>query len=82
MLQTIGQFGPLLGVTLYPESDAPLYTSGMCACAISMTIVAILAAILRIYLARLNKAVDGDGYGKIGEGHNPVKHKTAFRFML
>ena len=82
MLQLIGQCGPLLGVTLYPESDAPLYTSGMCACAASMTIVAGLAAILRIYLGRLNRAVDGDGYGKIGKGHSHVKNEPSFKFML
>ncbi|KAG9247084.1 putative nicotinamide mononucleotide permease [Calycina marina] len=85
MLQIIGQCGPLVGVTLYPESQAPLYTNGMLSCAMSMVIVASLAAILRIYLKGLNrlKTSDDSEYSRIGEeGVGLVKQRTSFTFML
>lgn len=87
MLQVIGQCGPLVGTRLYPAEHAPLYTSGMCACAGSMVLVAVLALVLRLYLARKNRT-SSKGYGRIGdEGHTPVldhfrKEKSQFKFML
>jgi MFS family permease len=86
MLQLIGQCGPLVGTRLYPEERAPLYTSGMCACAGSMLFVSILALTLRWYLGRKNK-LSKKGYGMIGEeGNTPVlKHfreKAQFKYML
>ncbi|KAH8594355.1 major facilitator superfamily domain-containing protein [Bisporella sp. PMI_857] len=81
MLQLIGQCGPLLGTRLYPESQAPLYTIGMCACAGSMVLVSLLALGLRWYLGRLNRK--HGGYGRIGqETPTFVKQSTPFKFML
>ena len=83
MLQLIGQCGPLVGTRLYPEEHAPLYTSGMCACAASMVFVSILALTLRWYLGREN-TLSKKGYGKIGEeGKTPVlkHHREATQFM-
>ena len=83
MLQLIGQCGPLVGTRLYPEEHAPLYTSGMCACAASMVCVSILALTLRWYLGREN-TLSKKGYGKIGEeGKTPVlkNHREATQFM-
>ena len=87
MLQLIGQMGPLVGTRLYPDSHAPLYISGMSACAAAMVLVAVLALVLRFYLARLNKKAL-EGYGKIAEeGRTLVSdHGTGkaapFKFML
>jgi MFS family permease len=87
MLQIIGQMGPLVGTRLYPESQGPLYISGMSVCAAAMVLVAILALVLRFYLARLNrKALEG--YGKIAEeGRTLVSERgtgknAPFNFML
>ncbi|KIN00512.1 hypothetical protein OIDMADRAFT_200096 [Oidiodendron maius Zn] len=87
MLQLIGQMGPLVGTRLYPDSHAPLYISGMSTCAAAMVLVAVLALVLRFYLARLNKKAL-EGYGKIAEeGRTLVSdHGTGkavpFKFML
>jgi MFS family permease len=54
LLQYFGQCGPLLGTRLYPESDGPLYLKGMAVCAGFMTLVAILAWVLRVVLIREN----------------------------
>jgi cyanate permease len=54
LLQYFGQCGPLLGTRLYPESDGPLYLTGMAVCAGFMTFVAVLAWVLRVVLTREN----------------------------
>jgi hypothetical protein len=58
LMQMIGQCGPLVGTRLYPDRDAPFYTRGMAVCAFAMLAVAALAAVLRIYLAAINKKLD------------------------
>ncbi|TVY13436.1 putative ABC transporter ATP-binding protein [Lachnellula arida] len=75
ILQVIGQCGPLVGVRLYPEEEAPFYVRGMGVCAGAMAGVAILALGLRVYLGRKNRRVE---YGKIGDRGG----KEAFRYML
>lgn len=54
MLNIIGQFGPLLGTRLYPDSDAPYYTKGMSVCAAFMVVLFVLSLLLRTILAREN----------------------------
>lgn len=83
MLQLIGQCGPLLGTRLYPASQAPLYTSGMCVCALAMVVVAFLAVGLRVYLGMVNGREE-KGYGRVGEeGGMLAKRKVVpFKFML
>jgi len=58
LLQLIGQCGPLVGTRLYPEHDRPYYAPGMWACAGAMVLVAVLAVVLRVYMAYLNRALD------------------------
>lgn len=58
LLQVVGQCGPLLGAQLYPDRDAPFFETGMWACAAAMLGVAVLALVLRAYLARLNRGLD------------------------
>ena len=56
MLNVVGQFGPLLGTRLYPESDGPYYIKGMSICSGFMFLVAILTLVLRKLLARENES--------------------------
>ncbi|TGJ83043.1 hypothetical protein E0Z10_g5698 [Xylaria hypoxylon] len=60
LLQVVGQCGPLLGAQLYPDRDAPFFETGMWACAAAMFGVAVLAVVLRLYLAWLNRKLDED----------------------
>jgi hypothetical protein len=55
LLNVVGQFGPLIGTRLYPDSDRPLYVRGMLICAVSMLFVSCLALSLRVILARRNR---------------------------
>ena len=88
MLQLIGQCGPLVGTRLYPESQAPLYISGMSICAAAMVLVAVLSFCLRLYLGGQNRS-STMAYGRIGdEGHTLVSNhshkgpKVPFKYML
>ncbi|RYP18763.1 hypothetical protein DL767_009763 [Monosporascus sp. MG133] len=65
LLQLVGQCGPLVGVRLYPRRHAPFYTPGMAACASAMAAVALLALLLRFYLAHLNRRLDEDDEEKV-----------------
>lgn len=96
ILNVIGQCGPLVGVRLFPRSQAPYYTSGMTVCASFMLGVAVLAAVLRVYLIRLNRrrnedAVEYEMVEMVGDaseelmGQHGKRKKighAAFRFML
>ncbi|OAQ71398.1 MFS transporter [Pochonia chlamydosporia 170] len=94
ILQFIGQCGPLVGTRLYPDRDAPYYTSGMTACASAMLMVAVLAVILRWYLVRRNRKWDEleservqDGSTMeeevlVGSGRRKVEPARSFRYML
>ncbi len=55
MLNLIGQFGPLVGTRLYPDSDGPFYVRGMAVCGGFMLLVAGLAWWLKAILARENR---------------------------
>lgn len=70
MLQLIGQCGPLVGIRLYPDIDAPLYERGMGVCAGAMVIVAALSVVLRWYLNFLNMKNGSEEtrgvYGELG----------------
>jgi cyanate permease len=98
LLQVIGQCGPLVGTRLYPKRDEPFFESGMWTCAGAMAGVAVLAVVLRVYLARLNRRLDSsnmvpDGdeeeeeeeetQGLVGPPGRGVKRsREGFRFML
>ncbi|KAK7956936.1 F-box domain-containing protein [Apiospora aurea] len=59
LMQVVGQCGPLLGTRLYPKGDEPYFEPGMWTCAGGMAGVAVVALVLRFYLARLNARMDG-----------------------
>ncbi|KAI1302486.1 major facilitator superfamily domain-containing protein [Xylaria venustula] len=90
LLQVVGQCGPLLGAQLYPDRDAPFFTTGMWACCAAMGAVALLAVVLRVYLSWLNRRLD-ENEGRGGdEGEEEVRGLVGqrgregggFRFML
>lgn len=67
MLNLFGQFGPLVGTRLYPDSDKPYYVKGMAVCSGFMFLVAVLALVLRRLLAKENerwRVDDGQAIGK------------------
>lgn len=78
MLQLIGQCGPLVGTRLYPDTDAPLYLRGMAICAGAMVLVALLALILRFYLARKNRE-ELERYNEIGDAGDTLVGKERGR---
>ena len=90
IIQVVGQCGPLLGVRLFPKSQAPYYVSGMSVCAAFMLLVAILALALRWDLARKNRSQNVTQYEMVGTddedlisgGAIPIPGKSGFRFML
>lgn len=89
MLQLIGQCGPLVGVRLYPETDAPLYERGMGVCALAMVGVAGLSLVLRWYLKCCNAKGGRGEYAEVGvEGEEDgfvgkrVKRRETFVYML
>ncbi len=94
LLQVVGQCGPLIGTRLYPDTDGPYYTRGMSVCAGAMLGVALLAVLLRWWLARLNRrldreenearqpgADDAEEEGLVG-GFSRVGARDNFRYML
>ncbi|AEO67077.1 uncharacterized protein THITE_2115852 [Thermothielavioides terrestris NRRL 8126] len=95
LMQAVGQCGPLVGTRLYPDADAPYYSRGMAVCAGAMVGVAVLAAGLRWWLARVNRRWDreeeaeaegrGEGAGEdeaLVDGGDGGRRKRAFRYML
>lgn len=88
ILNYVGQIGPLLGVHLYPDRDAPFYVSGMSACAAFMAAVAVLAFVLRWILVRKNRATaletnggDGEDEGLVMGGDRGQKEE-AFMYIM
>lgn len=92
ILNFIGQCGPLLGTRIYPDNQAPNYTTGMAVCAGFMFFTSILGVLLRQLLVWENKRLD-EKYGesrRIAEASNSSKdNDTAvedegpgFRFVL
>ena len=55
MLNLLGQFGPLVGTRLYPDSDKPYYVRGMTVCSIFMFLVSLQAWWLRRRLIKENE---------------------------
>lgn len=63
VLNVIGQMGPLVGTSIFPEEEGPWYVKGMSICAVSMLSVGFLAILLRWWLARENRIARSDGDG-------------------
>lgn len=90
MINIIGQLGPLVGTSLYPEADGPFYVKGHSVCAGFMGLVAVLAIGLRWHLRRANSRNDGKPeYARLGDrGEGPVEsrkspdQRSRFVYML
>lgn len=87
ILNIIGQFGPLVGTSIFPASEGPWYVKGMAICAGFMVLVAVLAATLRWVLVRENREARQGGAGgtyagiPLDEGGR-AGDKKVFEFML
>jgi MFS family permease len=88
VMNIIGQMGPLVGTSIFPEEDGPWYVKGMCVCAGFMLLVGVLAAVLRWTLIRENgKARNSTGTGEYAglplEEDEVVKNRRAkFEFII
>jgi len=87
ILNIIGQFGPLVGTSIFPAREGPWYVKGMAICASFMVLVAILAGILRWVLVRENKKARQDGAGGLYAGipldeDGWAGERKVFEFML
>lgn len=87
ILNVIGQCGPLVGTSIFPETDGPWYVRGMSVCAFFMILVGILAAILRVVLKRQNKIRQGHNSGDyagvpLEEGGLAKAERKGFVFIL
>ena len=90
IIQIVGQCGPLLGVRLFPKSQAPYYVPGMAVCAGFMLLVAVIALALRWVLARKNRSqtvtqyemVGTDDEGLLRDEWKPASGNEDFKFML
>jgi MFS family permease len=88
IMNIIGQLGPLVGTSAFPESDGPFYVSGMSICAASMLCVGVLAVVLRWVLARANSKGGGDQvteYARVpleDGGSKRAGRREQFRYML
>jgi hypothetical protein len=88
ILNVIGQLGPLVGTSIFPEKDGPWYVRGMSMCAGFMLCVGFLAVILRWWLGRENRKAKGyTGGGEyagvpLDEGEAVKGRREEFEFML
>lgn len=88
MLNLLGQFGPLVGTRLYPDSDKPYYVKGMAVCSLFMFLVALLAWWLRRLLIRENerwtehKEAIGKGEDEALVDENRPRIKARFMYII
>ncbi|KAJ4368321.1 hypothetical protein N0V83_006677 [Neocucurbitaria cava] len=86
VLNLIGQLGPLVGTSIFPDEDRPWYVKGMSICAAFMLLVGILAAILRWVLIRENRKLredkGGGEYAGIPLEEGAVARSGKRRFQL
>ncbi|CAD6571391.1 MAG: hypothetical protein ASARMPRED_004486 [Alectoria sarmentosa] len=86
MLNLLGQFGPLVGTRLYPDSDKPYYVKGMAVCSLFMFLVALLAWWLRRLLIRENEGWKdkeeatgtGEDEGLVGQSNPRIKARFMY----
>ncbi|KAJ4332835.1 hypothetical protein N0V95_009562 [Ascochyta clinopodiicola] len=87
ILNVIGQCGPLVGASIFPDEQGPWYVRGMAICAGFMVLTAVLAAVLRWALVRENQRA-GDGRGGAAYAGIPLdegergSEKRGFELML
>jgi hypothetical protein len=88
VMNIIGQMGPLVGTSIFPEKDGPWYVKGMTICAFFMLLVGILAVVLRWVLIRENRKASSDADAgeyagvPLEDGEMVMKTRREFMFML
>ncbi|CAN9265693.1 unnamed protein product [Alternaria alternata] len=87
LLNIIGQMGPLVGTSIFPDDDGPYYVKGMSICAGFMLFVGFLAAILRWVLVRENRRLNNGRSAEYAgvpsdEGGSMRRERKKFMFML
>ncbi|KAF2658769.1 MFS general substrate transporter [Lophiostoma macrostomum CBS 122681] len=88
ILNVIGQMGPLVGTSIFPEEDGPWYVKGMGICAVFMLLVGILAAVLRAVLQRQNRKLKENRSGSYAGiplddgGETSRAENKPFEYML
>ncbi|KAF1838097.1 MFS general substrate transporter [Decorospora gaudefroyi] len=88
VLNIIGQMGPLVGTSIFPDEDGPYYVKGMSICAAFMLLAGVLAAMLRWVLIRENRKLRQNGSGgeyagvPVDEGGSMLNSRKTFEFML
>ncbi|KAH6862085.1 major facilitator superfamily domain-containing protein [Alternaria alternata] len=87
LLNIIGQMGPLVGTSIFPDEDGPYYVKGMSICAGFMLFVGFLAAILRWVLVRENRRLNNGRSAEyagvpLDEGGSMRRERKKFMFML
>lgn len=87
-MNIIGQVGPLVGTSIFPDDDGPWYFRGMTICAGFMLLVGVLAAVLRWVLIRENRKARGEVRGgeyagvPLEDGEQARVRNRKFEFML
>ncbi|RYO06597.1 hypothetical protein AA0119_g2545 [Alternaria tenuissima] len=87
LLNIIGQMGPLVGTSIFPDEDGPYYVKGMSICAGFMLFVGFLAAVLRWVLVRENRRLNNGRSAEyagvpLDEGGSMRRERKKFMFML
>lgn len=87
ILNLIGQTGPLIGTSIFPDRDGPYYVRGMSICAGFMLLVGVLAAVLRWVLVRENRKLRESGSAEyagvpLQEGMGMAPKRESFSFTL
>lgn len=87
IMNIIGQMGPLVGTSIFPNEDGPWYVRGMTICAGFMLLVGVLAAVLRMVLIRKNRKAEENGSQEykgvpLEEGGVFREERRPFCFML
>lgn len=57
ILNMIGQVGPLVGTSIFPDEDGPYFVKGMSVCVAFMLLVGIFAAFLTLVLMGENEKI-------------------------
>ncbi|CAI6275050.1 unnamed protein product [Periconia digitata] len=87
MMNIIGQMGPLVGTSIFPEEDGPWYVKGMSVCASFMLLAGILAAVLRVVILRENRVKERERRKEfigipLEDGIVAREERRAFKLMV
>lgn len=87
IMNLIGQMGPLIGTSIFPDEDAPYFAKGMSICALFMMSVAVFAGVLRWVLIKENRKLRESGDAEyagvpLEEGGSTRRERKKFTFML